>query len=215
MIILKHLKVDDVSYVSHKDILRVLQRGLKRAKIDVKYSQGYVPHMLTYTTTPVPLGVQSKAEYFAIDCLQTDKDDVMRRYNESMPQGMRAVDCFYKDKNPNIAGIVVASDYIATCANNLPNEIEKIKDLKSYVITLRKKGGETEKDVSSLIYDLKVDGNNLYMRLASGNDNLRADAFIENINSKFSCDIKINDIARTAQLVNVCGELKDVEEFLK
>ena len=78
MIILRHLKVDDVSYVSHKDILRVLQRGLKRAKIDVRYSQGYVPHMLTYTTTPVPLGVQSVAEYFAIDCNDNDKDDVLR-----------------------------------------------------------------------------------------------------------------------------------------
>ena len=47
MIILKHYKEGDVSYVSHKDILRVLQRGLKRAKVDVRYSQGYVPHMLT------------------------------------------------------------------------------------------------------------------------------------------------------------------------
>ena len=68
MIILKHYKEGDVSYVSHKDILRVLQRGLKRAKVDVRYSQGYVPHMLTYTSTPVPLGVQSLAEYFAVDC---------------------------------------------------------------------------------------------------------------------------------------------------
>ncbi|MDE5617176.1 MAG: TIGR03936 family radical SAM-associated protein, partial [Clostridia bacterium] len=154
MIILKHLKVDDVSYVSHKDILRVLQRGLKRAKIDVKYSQGFVPHMLTYTTTPVPLGVQSCAEYFAIDCLDSDKDDVMRRYNAAMPQGMRATACFYKDKNPNLAGIVVASDYIATCAEVLPKEIEKIKDLDSYVITARKKGGVVEKDVAALIFDL-------------------------------------------------------------
>lgn len=114
MIILKHYKVDDVSYVSHKDILRVLQRGLKRAGVDVKYSQGYVPHMLTYTTTPVPLGVQSVAEYFAFECVSNvDKDDILLRYNKSMPTGMRAVASFYKDRNPNLAGIVVASDYIA------------------------------------------------------------------------------------------------------
>ncbi|MDE5548807.1 MAG: TIGR03936 family radical SAM-associated protein, partial [Clostridia bacterium] len=127
MIILKHLKVDDVSYVSHKDILRVLQRGLKRAKIEVKYSQGYVPHMLTYTTTPVPLGVQSTAEYFAIECNEKDKDDVLRRYNAAMPYGMRAIESYYRDKNPNLAGIVVASDYKAVCDSSLPKEIENIK----------------------------------------------------------------------------------------
>lgn len=215
MIILRHLKVDDVSYVSHKDILRVLQRGLKRAKVDVKYSQGYVPHMLTYTTTPVPLGVQSEAEYFAIDCNDKDKDDVMKRYNDAMPSGMRAVASFYKDKNPNLAGIVVASDYKAVGNSPLPKEIESILNCDSYLISTFKKGEAVEKDIAGLIYDLKVDGNALYMRLASGNANLRADSFIEHINSKFACNIKTNDIIRTAQLVMKDGVMTDVEEILK
>ena len=215
MIILRHLKVDDVSYVSHKDILRVLQRGLKRAKVDVKYSQGFVPHMLTYTTTPVPLGVQSTAEYFAIDCNDKDKDDVLRRYNQSMPSGMRGVASFYKDKNPNLAGIVVASDYKATCDSPLPKEIESIKDCDSYIISTFKKGEAVDKEIAGLVYDLKVEGNALYMRLASGNANLRADSFVEHINSKFGCNIKTNDIIRTAQLVLKDGALADVEEILK
>ena len=215
MIILKHLKVDDVSYVSHKDILRVLQRGLKRAKIDVRYSQGYVPHMLTYTSTPVPLGVQSEAEYFAIDCNDADKDDVMDRYNLAMPTGMRAVASFYKDKNPNLAGIVVASEYRAVSNKPLPKEIEDIKDCKSYVISTFKKGEKVEKDIADLIYDLKVKGNTLYMRLASGNANLRADSFVGHINEKFGCDIKTNDIVRVAQLVLKDGIMTDVEEILK
>ncbi len=33
MIILKHYKVDDVRYVSHKDILRVLQRGDRKSVV--------------------------------------------------------------------------------------------------------------------------------------------------------------------------------------
>ncbi|MDE7078572.1 MAG: TIGR03936 family radical SAM-associated protein [Clostridia bacterium] len=215
MIILKHLKVADVSYVSHKDILRVLQRGLKRAKIDVKYSQGYVPHMLTYTSTPVPLGVQSEAEYFAFDCAERDKDDVMNRYNLSMPTGMRAVASFFKDKNPNLAGIVVASEYRATSSALLPKEIEDIKNCESYVISTFKKGEAVEKNIADLIYDLKVEGNTICMRLASGNANLRADSFVGHINEKFGCNIKTNDIVRAAQLVLKDGRMTDVEEILK
>ncbi|MDE6189450.1 MAG: TIGR03936 family radical SAM-associated protein [Clostridia bacterium] len=215
MIVLKHLKEGDVSYVSHKDILRVLQRGLKRAKIDVKYSQGYVPHMLTYTSTPVPLGVRSAAEYFAIDCADRDKDDVLKRYNAAMPNGMRATAAFCCEKNPNLAGIVIASDYVATGAEPLAKEIEDICGRESYVIDTVKKGEKVKKDIARLVFGLRVDGNTLYMRLACGNENLRADSFVEHINEKFGCKIKINDIVRTAQFAMKDGKMTDVEEILK
>lgn len=215
MIILKHYKEGDVSYVSHKDILRVLQRGLKRAKIDVRYSQGYVPHMLTYTSTPVPLGVQSLAEYFAVDCTDIDEKELLKRYNASMPTGMRAVASFYKDKNPNLAAIVVASDYVATASEPLPLSIEEILKEESIVIRSMKKGEAVQKEVRSLVFDVKVQGDKLFMRLASGNSNLRADDFVAHINAKYGCDIKTNDILRTAQLVSIAGNFVDVEEILK
>lgn len=215
MIILKHYKVDDISYVSQKDILRVLQRGLKRAKIDVKYSQGYIPHMLTYTSTPVPLGVQSLAEYFAVECSGIDQDEFLKRYNDSMPTGMRAVASFYKEKNPNIAAIVKASDYRVKYKEDLPKEIEAIADCESYVIKTSKKGEIIEKDIAPMLYSLKVSGNELTMRLASGNTNLRCDSMTEHINAKFNLDIKINDIFRTAQLIESGDGFCDVEEVLK
>ncbi len=215
MIILKHYKEGDVSYVSHKDILRVLQRGLKRAKVDVRYSQGYVPHMLTYTSTPVPLGVQSLAEYFAVDCTGIDEKELLKRYNASMPTGMRAVASFYKDKNPNLAAIVVASDYVATASEPLPQSIEEILKEESIVIRSMKKGEAVQKEIRSLVFDVKVQGNKLFMRLASGNSNLRADDFVAHINAKYGCDIKTNDILRTAQLVSIAGNFVDVEEILK
>ena len=56
IIVIKHVKAGDFSYVSHLDTMDVLHRTLKRAKIDVNYSQGFVKHMLTYATTPIPLG---------------------------------------------------------------------------------------------------------------------------------------------------------------
>ena len=215
MIILKHYKEGDVSYVSHKDILRVLQRGLKRAKVDVRYSQGYVPHMLTYTSTPVPLGVQSVAEYFAVDCVGIDKDQLLERYNDSMPTGMRAVASYYKDKNPNLAAIVVASDYLAKSSRPLSKSIEDIANKESVVIRSMKKGEAVSKEVAPLIYEIKVQGNSLYMRLASGNANLRADDFVNYINAEYGCSIKTNDIVRTAQLALIDEKFVDVEELLK
>lgn len=53
------------------------------------------------------------------------------------------------------------------------------------------------------------------MRLASGNANLRADSFVNHLNERFGLNIKINDICRVAQLVEVDGKFIDVEEVLK
>jgi len=215
MIILKHLKVGDVSYVSHKDTLKVLQRGLIRAKVDVRYSQGYVPHMLTYTTTPVPLGVQSYAEYFAVECSGIDKDELLCRFNDSMPYGMRAVASYCKDKNPNLAALVVASDYTASCGATLSKEIENIAGRDTYVISTFRKGEVVEKDIAKLVHYIKIDGNQIHMRLATGNENLRADSLISHINEQFGCNIKVNDIIRTAQLINCGGVMSDAEVILR
>ena len=72
-----------------------------------------------------------------------------------------------------------------------------------------------QKEIRCLEFDDKVQGNKLIMRLASGNSNLRAVNFLAHINAKYGCDIKTNDILRTAQLVSIAGNFVDVEEILK
>ncbi len=156
-----------------------------------------------------------KATYRICCVSNVDKDDMLLRYNKSMPTGMRAVASFYKDRNPNLAGIVVASDYIAESVEVLPKEIESIIGCQNYVISTSKKGQIVKKDVAPLIYTLRVEGARLYMRLASGNANLRADSFVNHLNERFGLNIKINDICRVAQLVEVDGKFIDVEEVLK
>ena len=93
MIVFRHKKTGEAAYLSHIDAMRVLQRTMRRMKAEVKYSEGFVPHMITYTTTPLPLGVQSLAEYFTADSPLTDEPYLLERFNECAPVGMRADFC--------------------------------------------------------------------------------------------------------------------------
>ena len=115
IIVVKHTKAGNFSYVSHLDTMDVLHRSLKRAKIDVNYSQGFVKHMLTYATTPIPLGTQSVAEYYAVDCNNISADEFLQRFNDNVPQDLKATYAIAKPKNPNLAGNVTASDYLIKC----------------------------------------------------------------------------------------------------
>ena len=44
MKVIKHIKKGNICYVSHIDSMRVLQRTLIRANINVRLSEGFNPH---------------------------------------------------------------------------------------------------------------------------------------------------------------------------
>lgn len=213
MIIVRHAKDGDMKYVSHKDTLRVLQRALKRAKIDVAYSQGFVPHMLTYTTTPLPLGVASKAEYFAVECKGIDEVSFLKAFTATVPHGLRGDWSVEVAKNPNLAYIVIASRYFISA----DGELERVKEIlasQEYVIQVTKKGETISKDVRNLIYDLEVVEDGIVAILATGNDNLRVDCFVDSLNARYGLGISRDDVTRVEQLVQGKDGLISVKEFL-
>lgn len=66
----KFTKRLEFKYLSHLDMVRLIERALRRAGIKLKYSQGYNPRPLISFSPPVPLGVESFAEYgdLSADC---------------------------------------------------------------------------------------------------------------------------------------------------
>ena len=215
IIVVKHVKAGNFSYVSHLDTMDVLHRTLKRARIDVNYSQGFVKHMLTYATTPIPLGTQSVAEYYAVDCNNITPEEFLERFNDNVPQDLRGVTAVAKPKNPNLAGNVVASDFLIKCKNVVPVEIEDIMEQNEYVIDLNKKGEIIQKDVRSMLYSIFVDGKNLWIRSATGNTNLRIDSFVKHLIKVYNIDTTMNDITRLAQFVQLEDKLIGVDDYLK
>ena len=215
IIVVKHVKAGDFSYVSHLDTMAVMQRSLKRAKFDVNYSQGFVKHMLTYATTPIPLGTQSVAEYYAVDCNGVTAEDFLTRFNDNVPQDLRGLASWAKPKNPNLAGNVCASDFLIKCKNIVPVEVEEIMEKDSIVIDLNKKGEIIQKDVKDMLFNIFVDGRNLWIRSATGNANLRIDSFVKHLIKVYNIDTTMNDITRLAQFVKVEDKFIGVDDYLK
>lgn len=59
----KFSKTGEYKYFSHLDIITIITRALRRAKIRVKYSEGYNPRPKISFGPPTPLGIESSAEY--------------------------------------------------------------------------------------------------------------------------------------------------------
>jgi radical SAM-linked protein len=53
---------DSVKFISHLDIIRLWHRALRRAGIDLAYSEGFNPHPRIALAAPLALGITSDAE---------------------------------------------------------------------------------------------------------------------------------------------------------
>lgn len=214
MIVFRHRKTDEAGYLSHIEAMRVLQRTMRRMHAEVRYSAGFVPHMLTYTTSPLPLGVQSLAEYFVADSPKDDAEDALEKFNASVPRGMRADFCAITAVNPNLAAKVVASSYEVRSDGKISDEVLSVLEASEYYMKQIKKGQELEVEVRRKIFSLKTDGDRLFMTLATGNDNLRVDSFVQSL-SRFGVRAYAGDIIRTEQFVRDGDKLIAAKEILK
>lgn len=79
-------------YISHLDLLRTMQRALKRSGLPVWYSEGFNPRI--YLNFPLALSLGVEGEREAMDFYITEEtsfEDIVIRLNGEMPESLRAL----------------------------------------------------------------------------------------------------------------------------
>lgn len=214
MKVIKHTKKGNICFVSHIDCMRVLQRTLARGRISTKMSEGFNPHPITFTSHPLPLGVQSEGEYFVVSNDDMTAAEVLSAFNAGAPRGIEGLSCIDVIKNPNFAKHVnyceylFVGDFMSRAA-----EIEKLTAEKSWVIEFDSKGSVKQQDIAPMIYQINVTERGIVAVLQSGNPNLRPDRFADALCAKFALKIGANDIVRTKQLVIDGQKIMTADEF--
>lgn len=87
-------KCGRAKYISHLDLMRAMQRAIKRSKLPIWYTQGFNPHIYIMFPLTLSLGFESSVEIMDFALLEDlPFDEVMQRLNEQMPEGMKIVSC--------------------------------------------------------------------------------------------------------------------------
>ncbi len=112
-IISKYSKTGNLKYISHLDVLRFIQRAVKRAGIDAKYSEGFNPHMKTSFGFPLSLGTESIGEYFELELNEDiSPEEFAERMNSVMPKEMQIIKSRYTDEPQSLMARCAYSQYI-------------------------------------------------------------------------------------------------------
>ncbi len=124
---IKFIKNEDMIYISHLDVQRLLQRAFRRAEVELSFSKGFNPHPKMSYGNALALGVESYGEYVDIEIENEDIncEELMEKINKQLPEGMKFIKCIeLKGDEKALASHIVYGDYIFT----VPNVINLNKD---------------------------------------------------------------------------------------
>ncbi len=82
-------KVGDARWLSHRNVMDLLERAVRAAAIPARYTEGYNPHIRLSMGPALPLGHESERDYFDLDCHAPVTDEMVARANKVLPDGLR------------------------------------------------------------------------------------------------------------------------------
>lgn len=213
MVICKYVRLGHAAYMPHVDTIRFFGMAVRRAGINIRFSEGFNPHMQLFFAGPPPVGMESECEYMVADC-DLSAECFMKRMNATLPDAL----CIVKAGNVekcNVAAIANAAAYeIILKGGNAERAVDGILQRKELVIEYTVKGKPVQKEVRSLIYDLKAADNKIYAVLSYGNSNLRAERLAKNLLKISSQPVYDMDILKKMMYNYTNAGLTDLDSIL-
>ena len=163
-------KNDKLKYISHLELMNTFRRSFRRAKLPVKYSQGYNPHIIFSMSQPLPVGMIGLQEYFDLELKQKIAFDLIKtEVNKKLPSGLKIKEIIeIHEKEKSLQAIVNTAIYqyemeIDKDNNDKNNILNNFLNKKQLEITRYRRNKEDRTiDLAPMIYNGKIINDNIW-----------------------------------------------------
>jgi radical SAM family uncharacterized protein/radical SAM-linked protein len=171
---LRFTKTGRMRFLSHLEQLTLFTRAIGRARVPIRYSQGFHPHPKFSFATALSVGVESLAEYMDMEIAAGFGAQLLQeKLNEVLPAGISIVEAAVIPlKAPSLSVIMEKVRYRVTLPEqiklDLPALAQQFLALESLPLRREKKGKVVELDLRQELSELTVTGNCLEMVIGRG-----------------------------------------------
>ncbi|MBM7623105.1 TIGR03936 family radical SAM-associated protein [Sporohalobacter salinus] len=162
----KMAKGDEVKFISHLDLMNTLTRALRRARIPIKFSQGYNPRPAISFGSALAVGIVSQCEYIDFE-LKTDfsVEKFKKDLNQELPTGIEILKAREIPVNTKslMAKINAARYRIEMKTENIIDENEAKEMLadflaKDEIMIVRKRRNKSDREFNlrPMVFELKL-----------------------------------------------------------
>lgn len=177
---IKFTKKGAMKFVGHLDIMRYFQKAIRRAGIDIVFTEGFSPHMVMSFAAPLGVGLTSEGEYLDIEIkTPVSSAEAVTRLNACMAEGVE-IKSFRKipeEKTSKAMSLVAAADYLVNFRAGYEPQNDWKEKITSFIaqetipVLKKTKKSENEVDIRPMIYKLALEENMIFMKLATGSVN--------------------------------------------
>ena len=198
----KFTKEENIKFISHLDVLRTIQKNIRRAGLPVEFSQGFNPHMNTSIAQPLSVGVYSSGEYMdMILTTETDEQEIVDKLNATAPSGIKYISALAipytlgEKKVPQAMALIDAARYTIKIkysdVSKLEEEMTNLLEIETWNTIKKSKKGEREVNLRTLVKEFSfwIEGEFLVLNalISTGSrEHLSADLLVSYIQEKTS-----------------------------
>ena len=207
---IKFRKWGSMKFIGHLDMMRYFQKVMRRADVDIRYSEGFSPHQIMSFAAPLGVGITSDGEYLDIEVHSTKSSkEMIDDLNATMVDGVDIVGYVALPESAKPAmSIVAAADYVLSYKEGyeVPFTVEEWKkhveelftSQKSFTIIKKTKKSEREIDLKPLVYAFDVievdEKPAFYINVSTGSvDNIKPELLLASVYKKLG--LEYNDAA--------------------
>ena len=204
---IKFAKYGVMKFIGHLDMMRFFQKAIRRADIDVRYSEGFSPHQIMSFAAPLGVGIESFGEYLDIEVLSMDSTEAMQQaLNAVMVEGVEilSVNVLPDQAKNAMASVAAASYQLAMKEGSFPIDdlAEKLQAFyaqETIPYTKETKKSVVELDLKQGIYELGVNETGAVHMLvnASSSGNIKPTMIFEKFCQFAGCEIPASAIQVT------------------
>ena len=164
-------KAPRLRHIGHLDLMRAMQRALRRSGLPLRYSQGFNPHILITFAAPLSVGMPGEREIMEVPIEgEMTGEAFLEKLSAALPPDLPAISAVpVDDRHPAPMALLAAAVYRAELEEvpeGLSDAIEKYLALKEIPAIRKTKTGMKPCDLRPMIYSLALNGNTLTMVLA-------------------------------------------------
>lgn len=167
-------KLGRARMVGHLEYLKMFQRAARRARLPLRFSQGFHPMPKISYLEALPMGVSSEAELIDLELLSSIPVDlIISNLNVQLPEGFRITEGRVVPwKSPSPSASIASSIYLVPLPQDVPDDLEqRISDFlhaETLMLSRVKKGREEQIDIAPDLVDLTLDVGTMRVELKKG-----------------------------------------------
>ena len=216
-------KYGAMKFIGHLDVMRYFQKVMRKADIDIAFTEGFSPHMIMSFALPLGVGLTSEGEYLDVEIhTPIGSQEATARLNGVMVNGIKVLSFrkIEEGKAGKAMSLVAAAGYrISFRDGKEPPKLwqqrfQEFMDQSTIMVFKKTKKSEKELDIRPYIYDFRIEENNIYLLLPAGSAvNIKPELVMEAFASYIGWEMQ--PFSLLIHRVDLYAECKDLQQNSK